>query len=219
VIRLRTLALLALPQLLACASELQDDLPEDDTSTSSSGKGSATGGAGHAGGLAYAGTTSAGATHTTTAGSNNGGNSSAGSAGRSSNTNGGSAGSAPNGGAGNAGVSTLGGAAGGPNQPPQCDEATAIVLGTMNSNITVASNVCLKMTLPADQTWIKKITLQPDSGMYPMPFTWSNCGTNSSGAFTANYANAILNPVTAQCPILVKLGGNGAAINVQWWGG
>jgi hypothetical protein len=75
------------------------------------------------------------------------------------------------------------------------------------------------MTLPVDQTWIKKLTMQPDSGMYPLPFTWSNCGTNSSGAFTANYANVVLNPVSAQCPILVKLGGNGAPINVQWWGG
>ena len=85
----------------------------------------------------------------------------------------------------NAGSGNSAGAGGSLNQPAQCDEATATVLGTMSSNVTVASNVCLKMTLPADQTWIKKLTLQPDSGTYPLPFTWSNCGTNSSGAFTA----------------------------------
>ncbi len=112
-----------------------------------------------------------------------------------------------------------GGQAGSLNQPAMCDEASATVLGTMSSNVTVASNVCLKMSLPADQTWIKKITMQPEGGTYPLPFTWSNCGTNSSGAFSANYANQILTPLNLQCPVLVKLGGNGSPVNVQWWGG
>jgi hypothetical protein len=49
--------------------------------------------------------------------------------------------------------------------------------------------------------------------------TWSNCGTNSNGAFTANYANTILTPVVPTCPIFVKLTGSGAPLNIQWWGG
>jgi hypothetical protein len=60
--------------------------------------------------------------------------------------------------------------------------------------------------------------MQPDSGTYPVPFSWSNCGATSSGAFTANYANQAMTPVSSQCPIYVKLGGNGDMLHFQWWG-
>lgn len=105
-------------------------------------------------------------------------------------------------------------------EPPLCDEATATVLGSMSTNSTVLSNVCLKIAIPADQTWITKITLQPELGQYPLPFTWTNCGATGSGAFTANYGNQVIQPVNLQCPIMIKLGGNAAQqVNVQWWGG
>jgi hypothetical protein len=213
--------------LLACATEQQDAGPDEATPSSAgrgaalggsagAGKGSAPGsagksstdggevaGSGEAGKSAHGGSGGSGGSTTAVGEAGTGGNSH--SSGSSGATSGGSAGSA--------------GQAGAPNQPTQCDEATATLLGSMSSNVSVASNVCLKMVLPADQSWIKKITLQPEGGVYPLPFSWSNCGTNSNAAFTANYANAVLNPVTAECPIFVKLGGSGSPVNVQWWGG
>lgn len=206
--------------LLACASEQQSDFVEDEATDG--GRGGLSGLANGSSGLPLSGTTSkpGGGAPTLPNGAGAGGSAGnagrAGSAGTASVAAGGRAGSG--GSAGATGTGTAG-AAGTLNQPTKCDEATATVLGTMNSNITVASNACLKMTLPTEQTWIKKLTLQPDSGMYPLPFSWSNCGTNSTGVLTANYANSVLDPVTAQCPIFVKLGGNGSPVNVQWWGG
>jgi hypothetical protein len=227
-------ASLALLAHLGCASEVYVEPIEADVEPGDTGKlGGLGGGAGSSGEVSStgggAGKTSSGSAGRggSSAGKANGGSQNGGkSAGGNGTDDGGEAGEPTGGGsAGSGGGSagsgggSAGGGGGSLNQPAMCDEATATVLGSMNANISVASNVCLKMTVAADQTWVKKITLQPEGGMYPLPFTWSNCGTNSSGAFTANYANQILTPVNLQCPILVKLGGSGAPVNVQWWGG
>lgn len=221
--------------LLACANAQDPSFGDDDATTGGrplslggttagrAGAASSGGQAAHGGQTASAGTAShAGNGGASGGGAGDGGGGSGkvsaggatGSAGSSSSSAGASSGNA-----GSAGATGNGGQGGGPNGPVMCEEATATVLGSMSSNVTVASNACLKMSLPADQAWIKKVTLQPEAGMYPLSFSWSNCGTNSSGAFTANYANVVLNPVTAECPIFVKLGGSGSPINVQWWGG
>ena len=210
----KILLVAALATAFACASEVQDDPAAEDSSTS---------GASHGGTsnvpskLPTAGTSvvqpTAGAASkpsggaTSTAGKATGGHAGNNAAGN----------SAGAGGANN--VGSGGASAGGPNQPTQCDEATAVALDTMSTNVKVAGNACLKMTLPAEQTWIKKVTLQPDSGTYPLAFTWSNCGTNSNGVLTANYANATLTPITAMCPIFLQLTGTAAPLNLQWWGG
>lgn len=229
-IRLGSLAYwtaLALLVHLGCASEVYVEPVDADEEPGDTGK---------LGGLGGAGTTSkpsgtGGSAGKASAGSAGRGGSSAGKANGGSQNGGKSAGGTGTDDGGEPGETTGGtssgsggsggsaGSGGSLNQPAMCDEATATVLGSMNANVTVASNVCLKMTVPADQTWIKKITMQPEGGTYPLPFTWSNCGTNSSGAFTANYGNQILMPVNLQCPILVKLGGSGSPVNVQWWGG
>ncbi len=220
-------AALALLVHLGCANEvyvepIDADEPDDGGKLSGLGGGAGTSGKVSSPGGSAGKTSSGSAGRGGSAGSSNGGSQNGGkSAGGGDADDGGDAGE-PTGGtsAGSGGnASGGGGSAGSLNQPAMCDEATATVLGSMSTNITVASNVCLKMSVPADQTWIKKITMQPEGGQYPLPFTWSNCGTNSSGAFTANYANQILTPVNLQCPILVKLGGSGSPVNVQWWGG
>ena len=210
----KALLFAALATAFACASEVQDDPTAEDTSTSGSSRGGASNLPPK---LPTAGTTvvqpPAGATSKPPAGgaTSTGGKTTGGHAGNSAGSSSGSGGT---------GQASGGGAsAGGPNQPSQCDEANATVLEGMSSQIKVAANACLKMTLPADQTWIKKITLQPDGGTYPLAFTWSNCGTNSNGVLTANYANAIITPVVPTCPIFVQLTGTSAPLNIQWWGG
>jgi hypothetical protein len=229
------LASLALVLHLGCANEVYvepvdaDDEPDDTGKLGGLGGSAGTGGkvsspTGGSGGKTSSSSAGRGGSSAGPGGSQTGGKSSGGSGGSGGDDSGdagapggGSSGSAGSG--GSSGGTASGGQAGSLNQPAMCDEATATVLGSMSTNVTVASNVCLKMPLPADQTWIKKVTMQPEGGMYPLPFTWSNCGTNSSGAFTANYANQILTPVNLQCPVLVKLGGNGSPVNMQWWGG
>jgi hypothetical protein len=89
----------------------------------------------------------------------------------------------------------------------------------MSSVVTVNSDACLKIEFNADQqTWVKQVTLQPSAGTYPFPFDWSNCASESTGSFVANYANQVLTPVDPACVVLIKLAGPGSSIEVQWWG-
>lgn len=211
----RALLFTALATAFACASEVQDDPAAEDASTSGNSRGGASNIPSK---LPTAGTTVAQPTAGATSKPPNGGATSTG-----GKTTGGQAGNSAAGSSSSSGGTSHAGSggvsAGGPNQPTQCDETNATVLEGMSSNVKVAGNACLKMTLPAEQTWIKKVTLQPDGGTYPLPFTWSNCGTNSNGVLTANYANATLTPVVTTCPIFVQLTGTGASLNIQWWGG
>jgi hypothetical protein len=213
----------------ACATATEPEAPGDDTSAGATSGGAAAGRAGNttnagtsaAGSAAHGGTGGAAGNNTgnggagrgNTGGSNAAGQSNGGKAGTSNGGgNGGNGGAAGgNGGASGGSVNQGGGTA--------CDQAAATPLAAMSSNIAVKSDACLSIQIPADQTWIKKVTLQPEGANYPLSFTWSNCGTNSNAAFTANYGNVVLDSVTSQCPILIKLGGSGTSFNVQWWGG
>ena len=221
----------------ACATALEPVPSEDEPSGGTAGGGNV----GHAGtsttsgGTASAGSSARGgsggnASSGNAGRANTGGNGNAGGSGGNAGTiasggtaNGGTAnGGSANGGSANGGTANGGSATGGSvNQGggASCDQGAATPLAAMSSNTPVKSDACLAIQIPADQTWIKKVTLQPEGATYPLPFTWSNCGTNSNASFTANYGNVVLESVSSLCPILIKLGGSGAQFNVQWWGG
>jgi hypothetical protein len=59
-------------------------------------------------------------------------------------------------------------------------------------------------------------------GSYPIPFTWSNACTQSSGSgvFTGPWQAKFLSKTSENCATLIDLGGNGAGtVTLRYWDG
>jgi hypothetical protein len=97
---------------------------------------------------------------------------------------------------------------------PQCTEANSVDLGSNSNVVTVPNNACLRVR-DHYPTWWSVRTMQlmsTDRGNYPVPFTWTNSCSNSSGSgsFTSNWQNQYLNKTNADCATLIALHGNGS---------
>jgi hypothetical protein len=88
---------------------------------------------------------------------------------------------------------------------------------------TVKNNACLKVTkYPAWGAYVHALIIQPQAtGVgWPIPFTYTNCGTTSgSGSLPGPWQQGTTKPVSALCPTFIKLGANGAgSVALTWWG-
>jgi len=96
-------------------------------------------------------------------------------------------------------------------------------LGVEHAISTVSNNACLRVTqYPAWGVYTHSLVIQPQAtGVgWPIPFTYANCSSNSgSGSLTGPWQQAVTKPVSASCPTVIKLGGNGAgSVALTWWG-
>ena len=88
---------------------------------------------------------------------------------------------------------------------------------------TVKNNACLEVTrYPAWGPYVHALIIQPQAtGVgWPIPFTYTNCGTSSgSGSLPGPWQQGTTRPVSATCPTFIKLGANGAgSVTLTWWG-
>ena len=88
---------------------------------------------------------------------------------------------------------------------------------------TVKNNACLEVTkYPAWGQYVHALIIQPQAtGVgWPIPFTYTNCGTNSgSGSLPGPWQQGTTRPISASCPTFIKLGANGAgSVTLTWWG-
>ena len=63
------------------------------------------------------------------------------------------------------------------------------------------------------------IQAQANGVGWPIPLTYTNCANIGSGSLTGPWQQVSSRPVSASCPTLIKLGGNGAgSVSLTWWG-
>jgi hypothetical protein len=101
--------------------------------------------------------------------------------------------------------------------------SAATDLGVEHNMSTVKNNACLEVTkYPNWGQYMHTIIIQPqaDGVGWPISFTYANCTSNhGSGSLPGPWQQGSTSPVSAGCPTLVKLGGNGAgSISLRWWG-
>lgn len=107
------------------------------------------------------------------------------------------------------------------NCAPQCNEQTAVDLGSPGSATVVRNDGCVRVRDRYPSWWgsQRRMLLQTNgSGTYPVPFTWTNtcAGGSGSGQFSSNWQKQFLAPTNAACATLIDLKGNGAG-NVSLW--
>lgn len=104
---------------------------------------------------------------------------------------------------------------------PTCTAATAIDLGPRTTIKTVPSNACVKVAqYPSWWQWTNGlVTLQSGTGTFPVPATWQDSCTQASNSFTINtsWQSIPIGNHTANCPVVIKLNGNGAPLQLNWW--
>lgn len=98
--------------------------------------------------------------------------------------------------------------------PPPCTEANAIDMGTAANVVTVRNDACLRVR-DSYPFWWGQRTMQLmswDNGTYPVPFTWTNTcsGSSGSGTFTTNWQKQLLNTTSSACATLIDLNGSGS---------
>ena len=96
-------------------------------------------------------------------------------------------------------------------------------LGAEHQISSVKNNACLQITkYPAWGQYLHSLVIQPQAtGVgWPIPFTYTNCGTNNgSGSLPGPWQQGTTKPVSAACPTLIKLGASGAgSVTLTWWG-
>lgn len=98
--------------------------------------------------------------------------------------------------------------------PGACSESTASDLGEPGNALTVTNNGCIMVRNAYPSWWgSRNMQLQSlESGMYPVPYTWTNtCGPGSgNGVFTGDWQSVTFGPTNSQCATLIDLGGNGS---------
>ncbi|MBN1608099.1 MAG: transglutaminase domain-containing protein [Polyangiaceae bacterium] len=91
-----------------------------------------------------------------------------------------------------------------------CDDASAEDMGTPGTAVTVANNDCLKITQYPDWWGIHRMQLQSgSSGTYPIPFSWSNCGSTGGGELSADWQSIVIDDISDACTMLIDLDGAG----------
>ncbi len=103
-----------------------------------------------------------------------------------------------------------------------CTEATATDLGERGIEMAVPNDGCVKVTqfpswwapvppnLELGSTW---------SGSYPVPFSWSNTcsGSSGTGTFTADWQSQWLTNINKSCAVLIDLQGSGGTVRLRWY--
>jgi hypothetical protein len=88
--------------------------------------------------------------------------------------------------------------------------------------VNVTNNACLRVTkYPSWGSYMHSLVIQPQAtGVgFPIPFTYTNCGSNGSGSLPGPWLQGTTKPVSASCPTLIRLGGNGSgSVALTWWG-
>jgi len=107
---------------------------------------------------------------------------------------------------------------------PACTAATAVDLGAPGTNKTVPINGCVRVQSGYPSWWgTRPMRLETaGSGHYPVPFTWSNTcsGSSGSGTFTADFQSKTLTTTNKACVTLIDLQGSGTAnVTLRYWGG
>jgi cysteine-rich repeat protein len=105
---------------------------------------------------------------------------------------------------------------------PGCSEATATDLGSPGTQRTVPSNACLRVLDGYPGWWgTRNLGLQPISGSFPVPFTWSNAcqGSGGSASFNAAWATVSFGLTNAACATLIQLEGSGSSnVTLTYYG-
>lgn len=130
------------------------------------------------------------------------------------------------GGSGGGGTPGPGGASGGTagsKSGGSCTEGTAIDLGRDGHNVTVWNNGCVRVR-DNYPTWWSTLTMRLENtnrGTYPVPFTWSNACTGSSGSavFTRDWQAFMLSTTSRNCATVIDLKGSGSGtVTLRYWG-
>jgi len=101
--------------------------------------------------------------------------------------------------------------------------SAAIDMGAEHASTSVANNACLQVS-KYPRSWnpyMHTVIIQLQSGGtgWPVSFGYANCSRVGSGNLGQPWQQAVLQPVSASCPTLVKLKGNGSAnVSLTWWG-
>lgn len=102
-----------------------------------------------------------------------------------------------------------------------CSIGTAIDLGDRNAQITVPSDACVKVSqYPSWWMWTNGlVTLQSGAGTFPVPVSYEDgcTGSSSSFTFTSAWQSQPIGEHTGNCPVLIRLGGNGTPLQLTWW--
>src|SRR5690606_12576487 len=103
-----------------------------------------------------------------------------------------------------------------------CTISNAIDLGAPGVNKTVPIDGCVKVQSGYPSWWgTRAMRLESAAGgAYPVPFTWSNTcsGSSGSGTFTANWQSKVLNVTKQTCATLIDLNGTGSGnITLRYW--
>jgi hypothetical protein len=103
-----------------------------------------------------------------------------------------------------------------------CHEAVAIDLGADGNSVTVPNNGCVRVRDAYPVWWnVRTMKLETTSnGTYPVPFTWSNTCSGSSGSatFTANWQARFLPNINDDCATVIDLQGSGSGnVTVRYW--
>ena len=103
-----------------------------------------------------------------------------------------------------------------------CSLENALLLGSYSSSTTVPSNACVAITqYPSWWQWGSKLVrLQSGaSGNYPVPFSYTDACTQSSGdaTFTTTWQQHDIGHHEPGCPTLIQLMGDGSNIALQWY--
>jgi hypothetical protein len=100
-----------------------------------------------------------------------------------------------------------------------CNEASAVDMGVPGTTVHVANNGCLKVTQYPSWWGVRQMQVQNmDPGTYPVPFTWSNCGTSGSDTIARDWQSFYINGISAACTTLIKLNGTGSgSVNLRYY--
>ncbi|HEY3500508.1 MAG TPA: carbohydrate-binding domain-containing protein [Polyangiaceae bacterium] len=111
-----------------------------------------------------------------------------------------------------------------PPPPPPCTAATAVDLGAPGNNKTVPVGGCVRVQSSYPSWWgTRTMRLETAGGTtYPVPFTWTNTCTGSSGSntFTANWQSKNLVTTSSGCATVIDLKGTGTGnVTLRYWAG
>lgn len=103
-----------------------------------------------------------------------------------------------------------------------CTAANSVNIGTQGGDVTVSASGCVMISqFPSWWQYAEPRALQfgvTTVGTFPIPFTWSQACSNTSGSatFTSAWQDKLLPGIIDDCPVFIDLNGNGN-VSLRWY--
>lgn len=102
-----------------------------------------------------------------------------------------------------------------------CTLAGAVDLGPRTTQATVSGDACVKITdYPSWWEYTNGlVTLQSGTGVMPVPATYKDSCSGATGqfVFSTHWQSQPIGYHTADCPVLIQLGGSSNPLQITWW--